>query len=58
MLADAALAPQFSVFGSVVSGFDVLDTIAALPVGPSPGAEPSVPLQTVYLERVEVDLVG
>jgi len=58
MLGEAPLSPQFSVFGEVVEGFDVLDAIAALPVGPSPRAELSVPLETLYLESVTVDLAG
>ncbi len=58
MLDDAPLPPQFSVFGTVVEGFEVLDAIAALPVGPSVRAELSVPLQTLYLESVTVEATG
>lgn len=54
-LADIALPPSYTVFGEVVEGFDVLDRIAALPMGPNPpDAVDSRPLETVYLERVEV----
>jgi cyclophilin family peptidyl-prolyl cis-trans isomerase len=55
MLGDAALPPTYAVFGRVVEGFDVLDTLAALPMGPNPNdPTPSRPLETVYLEWVEV----
>ncbi len=54
-LADIALPPGYTVFGEVTEGLDVLDRIAALPMGPNPGdAVDSRPLETVYLERVEV----
>jgi cyclophilin family peptidyl-prolyl cis-trans isomerase len=49
------LSPAYTVFGAVVGGFEVLEAIAALPMGASP-PDPvnSRPLETVYLERVEV----
>jgi len=54
-LADIGLPPNYTVFGRVVAGFDVLERIAALPMGPNP-PDPvdSRPLETIYLERVEV----
>lgn len=54
-LEDINLSPAYTVFGTVVGGFNVLETIAALPMGASP-PDPvnSRPLETVYLERVEV----
>ena len=53
--ADIELAPRYTVFGTVVSGFNVLEAIAALPMA-SNGMDPinSRPLETIYLERVEV----
>lgn len=55
LLDDAALPPAFSVFGRVVEGFETLEAIAALPMGPNRGdAVPSRPLETVYLDRVEI----
>ena len=54
VLADVPLPPQFSVFGRVTSGLEVMDRIAAVPLGFSPTGELSVPLETVYLERVEI----
>lgn len=55
LVGDAPLPPQFSVFGRVVEGFDVLDLLEAVPVGTPPGSQdpvPSTPLETIYLERV------
>jgi cyclophilin family peptidyl-prolyl cis-trans isomerase len=45
---------RFNVFGRVVDGFDTLERIAALPLGAGPTGEVSVPLETVYIERVAV----
>ena len=54
-LDDLGLPPAYTVFGRVVQGLEVLDRIAALPMEPNPpDALPSRPLETVYLERVEV----
>ncbi|MBN2112962.1 MAG: peptidylprolyl isomerase [Acidimicrobiia bacterium] len=54
-LDDIDLPPAYTVFGRVIEGFETLDQIAALPLGPNPGdPAPSRPLETVYLERVEV----
>jgi cyclophilin family peptidyl-prolyl cis-trans isomerase len=55
VLADVGLNPDFSVFGKVVDGFDTLDRIAAVPLGQNPFGEVSVPLETVYLEKVTID---
>lgn len=56
MLADAALPPQYNVLGRVVGGFDVIDAIAAveLTLGPGGDTSPSTPLESVYIESVEV----
>lgn len=54
-LADVGLDPDFTVFGTVVEGFDVMQLIASLPMGSNPGDfQPSHPLQTVYLDDVEI----
>jgi cyclophilin family peptidyl-prolyl cis-trans isomerase len=54
-LDDIDLPPAYSVFGRVVDGWDALDRIAAVPLGLSPtDPSPSRPLETIYLERVEV----
>lgn len=52
------LPPNYTVFGSVVDGIDVLDAIASVPLGlspTSPDPSPSTPLETVYIESVTVD---
>ncbi len=53
MLADAGLPPAYSIFGRLVEGDEVLDVIAGLPLG-NRGTEVSVPLQTLYVERVVI----
>jgi cyclophilin family peptidyl-prolyl cis-trans isomerase len=58
MLADSGLPPAYSVFGRVVEGDDVLDVIASLPLGDRVSGftvERSVPLETLYLERVIIE---
>jgi cyclophilin family peptidyl-prolyl cis-trans isomerase len=55
MLADVGLPPAYSVFGTVISGLDVLDRIAAVPtVARAAGAEPSSPTETIYLDSVSI----
>lgn len=54
-LDDIGLPPSYTVFGEVVEGLEVPDRIASLPMGPNPpDAVNSRPLETVYLEQVEV----
>ena len=54
-LGDIDLPPKYTVFGRVLDGFDALEAIAAVPLAPNP-PDPvnSRPLETIYLERVEV----
>jgi cyclophilin family peptidyl-prolyl cis-trans isomerase len=54
MLADAGLNNDFSYFGRVVDGFETLDRIAEVPLGLNAFGEPSVPLETLYIEQVVV----
>jgi cyclophilin family peptidyl-prolyl cis-trans isomerase len=55
MLADVGLPPAYSVFGTVVSGLDVLDRIATVPtVARRAGLEPSSPTETIYIEGVSI----
>ena len=55
VLADIQLDPAFSVFGEVTDGFETMTRIASLPMGSNPGDfQPSRPLETVYLESVEI----
>lgn len=42
---------QYTVFGHVVNGFATIDTIEAVEVGRSPQGEPSMPKETVMLEK-------
>jgi peptidyl-prolyl cis-trans isomerase B (cyclophilin B) len=44
VLADAGLPPQYSVFGHVTTGMDVVDAIAALPNKGAPGNQPLAPV--------------
>ena len=51
----SVLNPLFNVLGRVVEGEEVLDRIAAVPTATRPGArEQSLPLETVYIEEVEI----
>ncbi len=55
VIRDAPLPPAYSVFGTVLAGNDVIAAMEAVPKGE--GAilgEQSRPLETVYLERVEI----
>jgi peptidylprolyl isomerase len=51
--ADAGLPPNYTIFGRVREGLDVLDKIASTPVGLSRG-ERSRPLRTVTIQSVTV----
>ncbi|HEU0022828.1 MAG TPA: peptidylprolyl isomerase [Dehalococcoidia bacterium] len=53
--ADVSLSPNYTIFGEIASGLDTLDAIAATPVGLSPRREPSVPLEPVIIERIEIE---
>lgn len=58
MTGDAGLPPQYSVFGTVVSGFETLDRIEQVPLGIAAGGPdpaPSTPLETIYIESITVD---
>lgn len=55
MLADYPLPPSYSIFGRVVDGLDVMDRIAQVPLTARGGnPEVSSPLETVFIERVEI----
>jgi cyclophilin family peptidyl-prolyl cis-trans isomerase len=54
-LEDIDLAPNYTVFGRVVDGFDALERIAAVPMASNPpDPVPSRPMETIYLETVEI----
>ena len=48
------LPKNYTIFGSVIEGIEVVDAIAAVPVGPSRSGERSAPQQPVTLESVTV----
>ena len=51
------LPPQYSIFGEVTSGYEVLDQIAEIPLGRGPASadpNPSTPLESLYIESVTV----
>lgn len=48
------LPKNYTIFGKVTRGLDVLDRIASVPVGPGPTGEPSQPQQEVRITRVTV----
>lgn len=54
-----ALTPSFNVLGELISGGDTLDRIEEVPTALQPGSvEQSRPLETVYLESVEITVEG
>ncbi len=56
MFESAPLPPQYSIIGIVTDGFDVLDRISSeIPLGVNQYGEPSVPLETLYIERVTIN---
>lgn len=53
---DILLDPDYTVFGFVTAGLNVLERIAAIPVGVNPRTlEPSLPLETLYLGSVVIN---
>jgi len=51
---DYPLPPYYTVFGRVTKGIEVVDALAATPVGPGPGGEPSRPLTPPVIRKVTV----
>lgn len=55
VLEDIKLPPSYTVFGQTTSGFDTMDSMIAVPMGPNPGDnQPSRPLETIYINSVDV----
>ncbi len=55
----SALNPQFNILGTVVSGQDAIDAITEIDTARRPGfREDSLPLETVYIETVTIDITG
>jgi peptidylprolyl isomerase len=49
------LPKNYTIFGQVASGMDVVDRIASVPVRPSPQGEQSVPMQEVRILHVTIE---
>ncbi len=49
------LPPNYTIFGHLTDGYDTLDKIAAVRVGPSPSGEMSKPLTEVDITSVTID---
>jgi peptidyl-prolyl cis-trans isomerase B (cyclophilin B) len=45
---------QYTTFGKLIKGEDVLEKLGDTPVGPGGGGEPSKPLQRVSLESIKI----
>lgn len=52
--ADVGLQKDYTIFGEVVEGMDVVDAIANVPVSPSARGERSVPNEPVTMDSVEI----
>lgn len=55
MVGDSQLPPLYSAYGVVVDGFETLSSIVGVPLGTSLRGETSVPLETVYIESINVE---
>src|SRR5579875_3437734 len=51
---DYPLPPNYTIFGKLTSGLDVLDKIASVPVTAGRGGEMSVPTQDVRIESISI----
>ena len=52
--ADGGLPPNYTIFGNVTSGIDVLDAIATSPVTTGRSGEPSTPTTALEINDVEI----
>ena len=58
---DAGLDPLYSVFGTVTDSDETLDRISSVRLTGRDGTEntePSLPLETVYIEKIEIEISG
>jgi cyclophilin family peptidyl-prolyl cis-trans isomerase len=51
----AQLPKNYTIFGKLTDGMDILDKIAKTPVKPSASGEPSVPTQDVHINSVTIE---
>ncbi len=49
------LPKNYTIFGEVLEGQDVVDEIAQVPVRPGPSGEPSSPTEAVYIENIVIE---
>jgi len=54
MLDTSPLPPAYSVFGTVTAGMEVLDRIVTVPMGPGNDPVPTRPLESIYIETVDI----
>ena len=57
MLEDGSLPPQYTIFGWVTEGLEILDLLQGVPLGQSPTSPdpmPSTPLETIYINSVTI----
>lgn len=47
--------PNYTIFGKVTDGMDVVKNIAATPVQPGPSGEPSSPTETVQIKEIVIN---
>ncbi len=53
--ADVGLPPNYTIFGKLRSGEEVLDTLATSPVGRSRGGEPSAPTERLVINNITIE---
>ncbi len=53
--ADAGLPPNYTIFGMLTDGGDVLDTLANSPVTRSRGGEPSQPTERIVINNITIE---
>ena len=46
--------PNYTIFGQVDGGMDIVEKIASVKVGPNSSGEQSSPLDSVYMKSVEI----
>ena len=49
------LPPNYTIFGKLRSGEEVLDTLATSPVGRSRGGEPSAPTERLVINNITIE---
>lgn len=55
-VADVSLPPNFTIFGSLAEGRETLEEVLAVPLGANAGGEFSRPLESIYIESVEISV--